>query len=167
MTIQLEQVEDLSQIVESEEVAGAEHGEINVLLAWHLAAHVYPRKLGRVFDGQTNFEIGGLPPKRHPDLAFVRLERMPERIKSEVPFAPDLAVEIISPTDSLDEIDAKRIQYQRSGVKLIWIIRTVSKIVEVYHPTDLKPVSLSIEDELDGEEVVVGFRLPVKALFEQ
>ena len=153
-------------VEEEEEIAGGEHGEIAILLAHYLATYVIPRKLGRLFDGQTGFKLGGNPPSRRPDVSFVTLERMPHRIRGEVPFPPDLAVEIFSPTDSLDDMDEKVLQYQETGVRLIWVLRPVSKVIEIYHPGDHKPSVKGIEDELDGETVLEGFKLPVKALFE-
>jgi Uma2 family endonuclease len=151
---------------ELEEMAGGEHGEISMLLGSALVAHVYPNKLGRVFDGQTTFKIDGTPSTRRPDVAFVSLERMPQRIREEIPFPPDLAVEIVSPTDSAAEVDEKVLQYQQAGVRLIWVIRPVLKLVEVFHPGDLKPGTLGIKDELDGEDVIPGFKLKITALYE-
>jgi Uma2 family endonuclease len=95
---------------ELEEMAGGEHGEISMLLGGSLVAYVYPNKLGRVFDGQTTLRISGTSFTRRPDVAFVSLERMPQRIREEIPFPPDLAVEIVSPTDSADEVDEKVLQ---------------------------------------------------------
>jgi Uma2 family endonuclease len=149
-----------------ENMAGGEHGEIAAILIGYIFAHIHPNKLGRVFDGQTVFVIGGKPPRRQPDVAFVKLERMPTRIEGEIPFAPDLAVEIVSPTDTSAEVDKKTLQYLKAGVGLVWVIRPVLKIVEVYHSGDLKPLTLGVNDELDGEDVILGFKLKISELFE-
>ena len=86
------------------------------------------------------------------------------RIKAD--FAPDLAVEIVSESDIVFEIEAKLAQYIQSGVKLIWIIYPVRRLVEVYRPeTGLIPEIKSGGDELDGLAVIPGFKLPVKSLF--
>jgi Uma2 family endonuclease len=161
---ELEELEELEGL--EEDMAGGEHGEIAVILSSYIFAHIHPNKLGRIFDGQTVFVIGGKPPRRQPDVAFVKLERMPTRIEGEIPFAPDLAVEIVSPTDTSGGVDKKLLQYQQAGVSLVWIIRPVLKFVEVYHPGDLKPLTLGINDELDGEDVIPGFKLKISALFE-
>ncbi|MEI6045238.1 MAG: Uma2 family endonuclease [Chloroflexota bacterium] len=149
-----------------EDMAGGEHGEIAVILSSYLFAHIHPHKLGRIFDGQTVFVVGGKPARRQPDVAFVKLERMPARIEGEIPFAPDLAVEIVSLNDISTEIDRKTLQYQQAGVSLIWVVRPVLKFVEVYHSADVKPLLLGLNDELDGEDVIPGFKLKISTLFE-
>lgn len=175
MTTQIAPLEELEEELdeidreseqELEEIAGGEHGEIAIILSGHLFNYVYSKKLGRLFDGQTTFRIGGKPPTRRPNVAFVTLERMPKPIKGDIPFPPDLAVEIYSPSDPGGEVDEKIVQYQQANVRLIWLIRPVLKLVEIHHPGDRKPLLLSIDDELDGENVIPGFRLKVSALFE-
>jgi len=159
MTIEIENEEEI------EEAAGLEHGEISALLSSYLVQHVYPNKLGRVFDGQTSFTFIGSPTKRRPDVSFVTIERMPHRIEGEADFAPDLAVEVWSPSNF--DADKKTLQYLNSGVRLVWVVRPVLKTIEVYHPGDTKPVTvLGINDELDGEDVIPGFKLKVNKLFE-
>jgi Uma2 family endonuclease len=156
---------NLQESEEENKMAGGEHGEIAIILSSHLFNYVYPRKIGRLFDGQTSFQVGGTPPKRLPDVAFVTIERMPERITGPLPFAPDLAVEIVSENDTVYELETKIIQYQQAQVRLIWIIYPVTHTVAVYHPHDLKPTVLSVNDELDGENVIEGFRLKISLLF--
>jgi Uma2 family endonuclease len=76
-------------------------------------------------------------------------------------------VEVLSKGDDVSEVDRKILQYQRSGVRLVWIIHPVIRAVDVYRLKDgLKLQRLLIEDELDGEEVIPGFRFKVSRLFE-
>lgn len=169
MTTQLENLHLQTQAPQEEEeiekVAGGISGEIGSTLNGFLFAHVHPKKLGRLFNAQTDFLIPGVG-KRQPDVAFVTLERLPENVRDAVPLAPDLAVEVISKTDDFYQVDDKVDEYLRAGVRLVWIVRPIRKIIEVYHPGDRKPTTLGIDDELDGEAVIPGFKLPVKALFE-
>ncbi len=136
------------------------------MLSYYLVAHIFPLQLGEVFDSQTTFKMLGAPPYRQPDVSFVTKERLPGNLRIKADFAPDLAVEIVSESDIVFEIEAKLAQYIQSGVKLIWIIYPVRRLVEVYRPeTGLIPEIKSGGDELDGLAVIPGFKLPVKSLF--
>lgn len=170
MTIQANKPELLLQeLAEGEEVekmASLEHGRLGVLLSYYLVAHTYPLQLGEVFDSQTTFKMLGIPPFRQPDVSFVVRERLPANLRVKADFAPDLAVEIVSESDIIYELEAKIAQYLQSGVKLVWIIYPVRRLVEVYQPeTGLIPEIKSGTDELDGLDVISGFKLPVNALF--
>jgi Uma2 family endonuclease len=78
-----------------------------------------------------------------------------------------LAVEVLSIGDAVAEIDKKVLQYQKSGVRLVWVIHPIIQAIDVYRLKDgLKLHRLLIDDELDGEEVIKGFKLKVKRLFE-
>lgn len=148
-----------------EEMATGENGEIAALLITHLCNHVYPNKLGRVFDGRTTYEMKPGYPKKEPDVSFVAAERVPTRVRDVLKLAPDLAIEIVSPNDKQFEVEEKALEYLALGVKLVWIVRPVTKLVEVYEPGK-KPVSFSGDDELEGQKVIPGFRLKVKSLFD-
>ncbi len=151
---------------QSGKVASGLHGVIGMRLGWQLSAYVYPNNLGWVFNSTTNFAMLGQPSSRQPDVAFVALERLAEPPDEEVPFAPDLAAEVVSKNDTAYEIEKKVIQYQQSGVKLIWVIYPLSKTVAVYRlSSQLTPEILDTRAELDGEQVVRGFKLRVSNLF--
>jgi Uma2 family endonuclease len=159
-------LEDLEQENEQEEeMASIQHGEITALLTGALVSFVYPKKLGRVLAAQTRFQVGGTPPKREPDLSFVSLEKVPERTDEEAPFAPDLAVEVISKNDDWSQVIARVRQYQAAGVKLIWVVDPYTPAVLVYHPQDAMPTSLGVNDHLDGENILPGFSFRVGDLF--
>ncbi len=167
MTTQLESLvlqTEVQKEEELEEVADGVHGELGSILNGYLFAQVYPKKLGRLFNSQTDFELPGIG-RRQPDLAFVSLERLPQNVYEAVPLAPDLAVEVISKTDDFYKLEAKVNEYLVAGVRLVWVIRPFSHLIEVYHPGDLKPLTLGLNDDLDGEDVIPGFKLAVKDLF--
>lgn len=147
--------------------AGLEHGEIGIRLASMLLNYVKTSQsqLGKVYDSSTGYRLpnGNL---RSPDVSFVRLERLPEgkSPRGFAHFAPDLAVEILSPSDSLNEINEKIAEYFDNKVSLVWIIDPENQTATVYSsPTAAR--LLQAEDELTGENVIPGFRCQVKELF--
>jgi Uma2 family endonuclease len=151
---------------EIEEVASLEHGVIGMNLAGNLFKYVQENQLGKVINSQTTYKVGTLPPRREPDVSFISAVRLPSNLRITPDFAPDFAAEVISETDSVFDLEIKVNQYLQAGVKLVWIIHPVSRTVTVWHPNDKKPIVLGIDDELDGETVIPGFKLKVKMLFE-
>ena len=141
--------------IREEKTTSLAHGNIAVTLSANLHVYTLPKKLGMVFDSQTTFKVVGKPPTRQPDVAFVIWERLPDELGMQADFAPDLAVEVVSESDMFYDLERKIEQYRQSQVKLIWLIRPYNKLVEVYHEDSSIPTKLlTIEDELDGEDVV-------------
>jgi len=147
-----------------EDVAGGVPGEIGAILNWHLAAHVYPQRLGRLFNAQTDFDLGAIG-RRQPDLAFVALHRLPVNVLDAVPLAPDLAVEVVSKTDRAYDVDTKVDEYLAAGVSLVWVVRPLRKVVEVYSQAHPLLRVRTQADDLDGDTVLPGFTLKVATLF--
>jgi Uma2 family endonuclease len=103
---------------------------------------------------------------RKPDVAFVSNGRFPDE---QLPLghahlAPDLAAEVVSPNDTYEEVDEKIEEYLRAGVRLVWVISPKNHTVRVYRANGSSH-SLRENDQLDGEDVVSGFRCPVRDLF--
>lgn len=103
---------------------------------------------------------------RVPDVAFIRQDRLPPKgERSRFPrLAPDLAIEVLSPSDSTSEVIAKLEMYQESGIPLIWIVdpqKTTITIIATGKPT----VVLRPGDTLDGGDVLPGFSVPVAEIF--
>lgn len=149
---------------------GDDHGRISNEIVVRIAIFDPKRKLGRSWT-DTGFQVApGFNPS--PDVAFIKTENLPDRSRGSVPVKPDLAVEVWSPGD-LDtkahqaEARAKIRHYQVAGVAIVWAINPATQKVEVYHPDRVDPVqTLGVGDELSGEDVLPGFKMPVKALFE-
>ena len=101
-----------------------------------------------------------------PDVAFVRWDRLRGGVPPDkyIPAAPDLVVEVRSPTDRPGNIAAKRELYRRAGVPLIWWVDPDRRTVAVYRAGELV-AELSEADERDGEDVLPGLRLPVAEFF--
>lgn len=140
-----------------------EHGEISVNTIRYLDQHVYEHKLGRLYTAETTFHLGDRLVK--PDVAFVSTERLPENRRKGSPIPPDLAIEIVSPTDKQYDVTEKAFAYLKAGTRLVWVVEPVAKTVMVYRSeTDF--TLLRCEDTLSGEGVVEGFTCPVVRLFE-
>jgi Uma2 family endonuclease len=81
--------------------------------------------------------------------------------------APDLAIEILSPTNTIEEINDKLVEYFENGSRLVWVINPSQHYVLVYRSSQEPDRLLKSIDSLDGEEVVPGFTLPVANLFQK
>ncbi len=145
-----------------------EIGLANFLLEY-LMPFVRANQLGRC-RMETLFLIDAvLGLERRPDVAFVSYQRWAKNRKmprtNSWAVVPDLAVEIISPSNLAEGMAVKIQEYFRAGVELVWVLYPTLGQVYVYEsPTQVR--ILKKEDELDGGQVLPGFRLPIAALFE-
>ena len=144
---------------------GALHGVVTEELASRLSYFVRENKLGRVFTAETGFVLAE-GTVRGADVAFVSQEKIAEFGISEKFFqaAPDLAVETISPGNSLDEIQDKIEEYLTAGTKLVWIVYPKQKMIQVHRRTNVINV-LRENDTLDGEDVLPDFRVKLNEIF--
>jgi Uma2 family endonuclease len=147
--------------------AGSEHGAIIFNLSILLGQHIKANNLGQGFGAETGFKLTSNPDTvRAADIAFVRRERIPETglPKNFWQTAPDLAVEVLSPGDSLEEVEEKVEDWLAAGARAVWIVSPKRRSVTVYRSmTDV--TRLAEADELDGETVVQGFRCKVSEIF--
>lgn len=147
--------------------AGSEHGAIIMNLAVPLAQYVRANNLGVVFGAETGFKIATSPDTvRAPDIAFVRRERIPQTgIPKEFwPGAPDLAVEVLSPDDRARKVNEKIDDWLASGVSAVWVVNPKRRSVTV-HRSQKETQTLLEDDELDGQDVVSGFRCRIIDVF--
>ena len=147
---------------------GWEHGEILMMLATRIHSHVLENDLGRVAVGDTGFVLerrdDGKDTVRGLDLAFVSKERASERLSSGwTTIAPDLAVEVISPSNKAGDIELKIRQLLRAGTGLIWIVYPDLRSITV-HTID-GAVTLQEDDSLTGGDALPGFDVRVADLF--
>jgi Uma2 family endonuclease len=141
-------------------------GEVFRLLVLYLEANPKGRVLQEMmFDLRPTVDR-----ERRPDVSFVSYERWPRNRR--VPHArswavvPDLAVEVVSTTNTADEIVEKVDDYFRVGVQLVWVVYPRQCWVHVYRsPTEIQ--GLTLGDEFDGGEVLPGFRVPLDQIFQQ
>lgn len=137
-----------------------------------LGNHCREHQLGWVLSSGGDAGYQGFPDSprtvRKPDVSFVRHGRF---IDEQLPggyarLAPDLAVEVISPNDKYEDVNEKIEEYLHAGVRLVWVISPRNHTVHVYRANGSAHV-LRENDELDGEDVVPGFRCLVSDLFPQ
>jgi Uma2 family endonuclease len=147
--------------------AGTEHGAIIFNLSILLGQHIKSNKLGQGFGAETGFKLSTNPDTvRAADIAFVRRERIPETgiPKNFWQTAPDLAVEVLSPGDSYEDVDEKVEDWLDAGTRAVWIVNPRRRSVNVYRSmTDV--TRLADSDDLEGGEVVPGFRCKVSEIF--
>jgi Uma2 family endonuclease len=125
--------------------------------------------LGYVLPADTSYQM--LPGRpnlvRKPDVSFIRLDRFPtgDLPEGHIRLAPDLAVEVVSPNDLFYEVEEKVQEYRTAGVRLVWIIVPPTRTVLVRR---LNGTIAEVGEggELDGEDVIPGFRCRVADLFQ-
>jgi Uma2 family endonuclease len=152
----------------SEPLPGSRHGRVAAAVADELRTHVKKHRLGVVFAGDTGFVLARSPDTvRGPDVSFVtreRFEQVGESAKA-FPGPPDLAIEILSPSNTPASMHAKVADYLAAGARRVWVVDSETRTVAVY-ATLLAPRILAPTDFLVGEDVVPGFRVRVADLFE-
>ena len=149
---------------------GSKHGKVSAWMINYLMNYaMVTKQLGQVWDN-TSFVISRDPVTNKetvlaPDVGYIAHPNVPADTDSAIPRPPDLAIEVQSPGDTVPDILDKVRKYQQAGVKLIWVIQPSKKIAAVFHLDDDWPVTIQPGGELDGEEVIPGFKLELKLLF--
>ncbi|MFQ5889633.1 MAG: Uma2 family endonuclease [Gemmatimonadota bacterium] len=145
---------------------GAEHGWLTGRLVLLLGSYAREHHLGLVVT-ETGFILGEHPSTvRGPDAAFIAAGRLPpEGIPIGFwPMAPNLAVEVVSPSDTAAEIQEKVLEYLEAGTELVWVVQASSRSVTVWHPS--REARVFGEGEvLDAGDVLPGFELEVAEIF--
>ncbi len=103
---------------------------------------------------------------RIPDVSFVRWEHLPQSYGAIPPVAPDLAVEILSESNTPKEMDRKLREYFDAGTQLVWYVDPKARTVTVYTAPD-QFVVLDESQTLDGGNVLPGLEIPLRELFER
>jgi Uma2 family endonuclease len=152
------------QIVEKD-MAGMKSSAVSMEIArliGNFAAATKPR-IGWLTDAQGSYTINEA---NHfmPDIGFILKARMSELIESASPVAPDLAVEVLSPTDRLRRLQRKAELYMVNGSRLVWLVIPKTKQVMVYAVGD-ELLVLNAEDTIDGGDVLPGFSCRVADFF--
>ena len=167
------QYEDrIIELVEGELVEmsrpNGQHGEITMQLGVKIANHVYKHDLGRVTAAETGFILArdpdGKDTVRGLDIAFISANRTPYPLPSKVvDVIPDLAVEVVSPSNKAADIHLKVMQLLNAGTSLVWIVYPDSKTVTVH--TASGAATLHEDETLTGGEVLPGFQIRVGDIF--
>ncbi|MEI6442409.1 MAG: Uma2 family endonuclease [Nostocales cyanobacterium ELA583] len=146
---------------------GAETGNCNSEVNADFVIWNRQTKLGKVFDSSTCFKLPN-GANRSPDVAWIKKERWDKLTSAEQekfsPIAPDFVLELMSPSDSLQETRTKMQEYINNGVKLGWLINRKMRQVEIYRLG--KPVEiLNFPQELSGEDILPGFILNMEIVW--
>lgn len=155
------------EVIEMAPVGGV-HGDVSGIVYRRLAEHVEAHGGGKVVVGDVGFVLGlpGDPERvRAPDVAFIATYRLPEGRLPErfIQGAPDLAVEILSPSDNPVDVQQKVRDYLEAGSRLVWVVAPRARTVTVYRP-DGSARLLREPESLDGEDVLPGFTLALSAI---
>lgn len=153
--------------------AGWKHGNLASLLDRKVGNFVDEHDLGMTTGAETGFILyKSTDPAikdtvRAPDVGFIAKHRLPDQLPEAgyVPFAPDLAIEVISPNDDPEEVHRKVVQYLKYGTQLVWLFYPNAETVGIYNGKSFR--SLEREDTLDGGDVLPGFRLPLTEVFKR
>ena len=148
--------------------AGGYHGNVAFTIASVIGDHIRGKDLGAGFTAETGFVTGRAPDSvRAPDVAFVSKERLAGGRAPDgfVQSAPDLAVEVVSPSDSAAAIHEKVREYFDAGTRLVWVVYPGTRSVTV-HRSPVDATTLEEGDALDGEPVFEAFQVRVRDLFE-
>ena len=147
--------------------AGGPHLCVSSNIHTLLSVYLKGRGLGRAF-GDGGYELVQLPQTvRAPDASFVRADRLPvEGIgPGLLKLAPDLAVEVLSPSESASELEEKLDDYSACGTPLVWVVDPVRRTVMIV-ASDAPVRWLREGDVLDAGDVIPGFSCAVAELFE-
>lgn len=147
--------------------AGGETGYRNALVTAQLVNWSLADGTGLAFDSSTGFRLPD-GAKRSPDGAWIARERWNELSDEQrakfPPLAPDFVVEIRSTSDPLSDLMRKMAEYIENGVRLGWLLDPAAKKVWIYRPA-AEPLELDRPEELDGGDVLPGFRLKLALLW--
>lgn len=144
---------------------GVAHGRVQVAMAYHLKA--WGRGTGASVTSESGYILSEQPATlRGPDVAVVVEPRLAEvEFDGWIRGAPDVAVEVLSPSDTSRAIHQKTLEYLEAGTRLVWILDPAARTVTVYRPDGSANV-VRVHQTLDGEDVLHAFSVPLVEVFE-
>ena len=148
--------------------AGKIHARISIRIGGELDRHVRRNRMGQVGGSDGGVLVRRNPDSvREPDVYFVSAERLPIDDDSEgyLEVAPELVVEIISPSDSQSEVDKKTRMWLDLGVLMVVEVYPRTRTIAVHRP-GVPAVTLTGNDALDGGDLLPGFSLPLSEIFD-
>ena len=149
--------------------AGHRHGRLAANVMISLGVHVRTHDLGAVYAAETGYQLASDPDHvRAPDVSFVSRERLARIGETDGywPGAPDIAVEVVSPGDRYAEVEEKVRCWLDAGTRMVVVVDPPrNRTVRVHRPRSLV-VDLTADEILDGGDVVPGWRLPIREIFD-
>lgn len=146
--------------------SGGTHGIVALRLGSFLREFIEAHDLGSVFGAETGFKIDSNPDLvRAPDASFVRKARMPLPVpEGFLELVPDLAVEVVSPSDTRREVAEKVNMWLAHGTLIVWVAYPKQMTLEI-HRVGQQPRQLTAADEIRDEPLLPGFVLPLSKVF--
>jgi len=145
---------------------GQIHGIIAAIICGKLINYAQAHDLGYVAVESGHYHPKDRHNVRLPDVSFIKKERVTELKEGFASVMPDLAVEVKSPSNTFKELEEKAHFYLDNGVSLVWIVYPTSETIEVFTDIEADALTLTIADTLDGGDVLKGFTLVVKDIFD-
>lgn len=151
-----------------EKAMGQEASRVGARVVRYLDEYAESSGAGGAFESSCGYQIFPHEPRRvrYPDASFIRGERLPAEglLRGHSRITPDLAVEVVSPNDTAEEIDGRVKDYLRVGTPLVWVVYPATRSVDIFRGDGTG--GWRVEDqELSGEGVLPGFTCRVADLF--
>ena len=139
------------------------HGRIAMRISAPLAEFVHRHNLGEVYAAETGFIAGRDPDSvRAPDVAFVRAEVVAAHDEEEwLPHSPDLAVEVMSPSDRPGAVQDKVRMWLDGGARSVWVIDPDRRLATIYRADGSEQV-INEDDDLRDDSVLPGFSMSLR-----
>ncbi len=151
-------------LIEAMTPPGTDESALIERLAAALGQFAMTRKAGRIIVGGSGFMLAP-DTVRVPDIGFISAARVIDLPANRFyPGAPDLAVEIITPGDEVNTVRYKVLQLLDAGTPLLWLVYPTLNMVDVFRSVNTVDI-ITIDDTLDGGDVLPGFVLPLRTLF--
>ena len=159
------QIEIVDGKLEIKEMAGLRSSGTSARIIVKIGIYLETNKIGELYGADATFTFG--KDERMPDVSFVSNEKLKDgEPVTKASFAPDLAVEVVSPSDAYSKVLKKIRKYLDAGVMQVWLVEPEFQTVTIYTPP-MKSETLSVADTLICEEILPNFRLPLKEIFRQ
>jgi Uma2 family endonuclease len=144
---------------------GDPHADTTSLTTYFLTHYTFESGYGETRTGEPGYRLERDPDTvRAPDVTWIGPGRVPEGIQGYPELAPDLAVEVKSPSNSVADLTSKAKMWLGHGTRQVWVLNPEVTTVTVHQP-DVEPITLSENDVLDGADLLPGFSIQVWRLF--
>ena len=147
---------------------GGETGNRNAEITGQLVIWTKQDGTGAAFDSSTGFKLPN-GADRSPDAAWVQKSRLAVLTQEEkekfLPLCPDFVIELLSPSDELEEVKAKMDEYIENGARLGWLLEPRSRRVYVYRPGE-SVIMIENTGQISGEPELPGFVLNLREIWE-
>jgi len=146
---------------------GWRHGRVGGRLCRLIAAYLEQNPCGEILLAETGFLLSRDPDTvRAPDIAFIHKDHLPPELPDDAfwPGAPDLAVEVVSPSDTYRDVDEKAKAWLAAGARAVWVVNPMLQTVSVYRRGQAA-LTLTEAEDLSVEDLLPGFHCRIADIF--